>query len=398
MPRLELLSSLLAIRLGEAVRKALHIEHWKITYWSDSLVALGWIRGEPSRWRPFVKNQVETIQSVSKKEWWRHCPGLQNPADLASRGAPAPALVNSQLWWNGPEWLKLEEEKWPDPPDSEQHDSSVQNDIESESRGAVANSAAAITVNKRFEWSLERISTWNRLLRRTAWIFRFIHRFRKKKRYQGIGLTEVVKIKDYNKDKSKRKPDKEATIARMSGEELDEAELFIYRQLQMETYPKAFESLQMEGPVHPKEKIAHLHPVWDPRDKFIRITGRVSLALRDKDIEPPILLPANHPVVSFIITDRHQWLMHAGVKTTLSELKERFWIIKGRQQVKKSWFACVTCRKLSSPPFQELAAPLPLNRLKKVQAFNVTGPLYCKKDPKKQDTDDDYMAEDGNHG
>ena len=40
LPRLELLSSLLAIRLGEAVRKALHIEQWKITYWSDSLVAL----------------------------------------------------------------------------------------------------------------------------------------------------------------------------------------------------------------------------------------------------------------------------------------------------------------------------------------------------------------------
>jgi hypothetical protein len=73
-----------------------------------------------------------------------------------------------------------------------------------------------------------------------------------------MGLIEVVMIKDYNKDKSQRKPDKEATIARMSGEELDEAELFIYR--------KAFESLQMEGPVHPKEKIAHLHPVWDPTD------------------------------------------------------------------------------------------------------------------------------------
>jgi hypothetical protein len=109
----------------------------------------------------------------------------------------------------------------------------------------------------------------------------------------------------------------------MSGEELDEAELFIFRQLQMETYPKAFESLQMVGPVHPKEKIAHLHPVWDPREKLIRIIGRLSLALRDKDIEPPILLPANHPVVSFIIIDRHQWLMHAGVKTTLSELKKK---------------------------------------------------------------------------
>ena len=61
-------------------------------------------------------------------------------------------------------------------------------------------------------------------------IFRFIYRCRKKKRDPGMGLTEVIKIKDYNKDKSLRKPHKEATIAKMSGEELDEAELFSYRQ------------------------------------------------------------------------------------------------------------------------------------------------------------------------
>ena len=48
---------------------------------------------------------------------------------------------------------------------------------------------------------------------------------------------------------------------------------------------------------------------------------------------PPILLPAIHPVVSLITTDKHKSLMHAGVKTTLSELKERFWIIKGRQMM-----------------------------------------------------------------
>ncbi len=94
--------------------------------------------------------------------------------------------------------------------------------------------------------------------------------------------------------------------------------------------------------------------------------------------------------------------MHAGVKTTLSEPKERFWITKGRQQVKKHWFAFVTCRKLSSPPFQELAALLPHNRLRKAQAFNVTGvdfagPLYCKKNPTDQDSDENYMTEDGNH-
>ena len=162
-----------------------------------------------------------------------------------------------------------------------------------------------------------------------------------------------------------------------------EAELRIYRQLQKEKYPKAFETLQLGLPVHPKEKIASLLPVWDERDKLIRVTGQVALALRDRNVEPPILLPANHRIVSLIITDRHCSLYHAGVKTTLSELKERFWIVKGRQQTKKVWFACVTCQKLSSPPFQELAAPLPLNRLKKAEAFNITGvdfagPLYFK--------------------
>ncbi len=90
-------------------------------------------------------------------------------------------------------------------------------------------------------------------------------------------------------------------------------------------------------------------------------------------IEPPILLPANHKIFSFIIADKHESLHHAGVKTTLSELKERFWIVRGRQQTKKELFKCVKCKKLSSPPFNELAAPLPLNRLKNPQAFNVTG-------------------------
>lgn len=52
---------------------------------------------------------------------------------------------------------------------------------------------------------------------------------------------------------------------------------------------------------------------------------------------------------------------------------EKFWIVKGRQQVKTAWLACVECQKLTSPPFQELAAPLPLNQLRQAQAFHITG-------------------------
>ncbi len=49
----------------------------------------------------------------------------------------------------------------------------------------------------------------------------------------------------------------------MVGEELDEAELVICRQLQRERYPKAFRTLQLGLQIHPTDKIPSLHPVWD---------------------------------------------------------------------------------------------------------------------------------------
>lgn len=111
------------------------------------------------------------------------------------------------------------------------------------------------------------------------------------------------------------------------------------------------------------------------RDRLSRVTGRVELALRDRDIQPPILLPANHPVM---IRDKaNNWSkiiqLHTGVKTTLSELKEKYWIVKGRQQERNVWLACVKCQKLTSPLFRQLAAPLPANLLRDARAFEITG-------------------------
>ncbi len=67
---------------------------------------------------------------------------------------------------------------------------------------------------------------------------------------------------------------------------------------------------------------------------FFRLTGRVALALRERNIEPPILLPANHRIV-FNHKDRHYSLHHAGVKTTLSELKKKFWIVKDASRLRR---------------------------------------------------------------
>jgi hypothetical protein len=195
---------------------------------------------------------------------------------------------------------------------------------------------------------------------------------KKRTRGPGLELKEIITVAG-----------KEITIDKIVTEELNEAELAICRQLQVERYPKAFWTLQLGLQIHRKEKIASLRPVWDNRDRLIRVTGRVALALRDRDIQPPILLPANDPVVTMLITNKHVFNSHTGVKTTLSELKEKYWIVKGRQQVRNVLYACVKCQKLTSPPFRQIAAPLPANRLRDARAFEITGtdfagPLYYK--------------------
>ena len=39
-----------------------------------------------------------------------HVLGVENPADLASRGVNPLSLVSSTLWWNGPTWMSSQDE------------------------------------------------------------------------------------------------------------------------------------------------------------------------------------------------------------------------------------------------------------------------------------------------
>jgi len=52
--------------------------------WTDSTVALAWIRSDPSRWREFIGNRVSLIQELLPRAVWHHVAGEENPADVAS--------------------------------------------------------------------------------------------------------------------------------------------------------------------------------------------------------------------------------------------------------------------------------------------------------------------------
>ena len=106
LPRLELLGALLCVRLLQFVHQSLKLSAETRSWcWTDSMVVLNWIQGSADRWKPFVQNRVLEIQSLSSPGQWRHCPGIDNPADLVSRGMFAEDLIQSDLWLSGPSFL-----------------------------------------------------------------------------------------------------------------------------------------------------------------------------------------------------------------------------------------------------------------------------------------------------
>ena len=116
---------------------------------------------------------------------------------------------------------------------------------------------------------------------------------------------------------------------------------------------------------------------------IMRYMGRLSQAQLPASAKYPILLDKSHCVTSLFVRDNHKRVILGGVKATLTELRSRFWIVQGRQYVRKLLYECVVCRRLEGRPYVAPPPPLPECRVKEEPPFtyvgnDFVGPLYVK--------------------
>ena len=96
------------------------------------------------------------------------------------------------------------------------------------------------------------------------------------------------------------------------------------------------------------------------------------------NVKFPLLLPKDSHFTELIVLETHARVLHNGVRDTLAELRQTYWIPHGRQMIKKILKRCTLCKKIEGPSFRPVASPpLPLSRMTEGQAFQVTGVDYA---------------------
>ncbi|UYV77428.1 hypothetical protein LAZ67_15000995 [Cordylochernes scorpioides] len=105
IPKLDLCAAVLLTRLIARVLPVLDIDIKSIVCWTDSTIALNWIKPLSRALLAFIGNQMAEIQACRQIQEWRYVPTGDNPADIASRGILGSQLNGSTMRWNGPTWL-----------------------------------------------------------------------------------------------------------------------------------------------------------------------------------------------------------------------------------------------------------------------------------------------------
>ena len=112
IPLLKLSAAVVAMRLDRMVMKEIGIPVDQSIFWTDGTYVLGYIANEDKRFHTFVANCVTAIHEVTSPPQWKHVSTKQNPADDASRGLTAEALLKNKRWIQGPDFLWKSEGAW----------------------------------------------------------------------------------------------------------------------------------------------------------------------------------------------------------------------------------------------------------------------------------------------
>ena len=341
IPRLELEAAVMSAKTDAMLRCKLDIQLGPSYFWTDSEIVLRYIANESRRFTTFVANRIACIHDVSDPRQWKHVSGVNNVADVVSRGHPNIAECE-EIWLHGPHFLRQFHSDW----QIKEINASLEDDRE------LKRSSAFVTVTENAsdseEAPIDRLSrhysSWPSLRKAVAWMLR---------------LKEILKSKN-------------STKGPLTVDELTKSEIIILKHVQNVHYRRELDCLVHSKSLLTSSAISDLDPFLDEVG-LIRVGGRLRRSPAADFCRHPILVPHKHRIAHLIVQFFHDQA-HLGTEWVVSKIRAKFWITRVRPIVKSIGFKCVPCRKKFSAPQQQKMADLPPQRAQPYEPpFTFTG-------------------------
>ena len=344
VPRLELCAALVAAQLAGILERELTLKITSTRLWSDSTTVLTWLESQSCRYKVFVGARVAEIQELTKNCTWHYVDSANNPADDLTRGKTLETLTKPNRWSHGPPFLYLSSDTWPKRPSAETHKS------ETELRKATF-CGIAVTSPTATDLTDRVYHTWQELLDAT------VQELQEQTSFSSLPAADQYR----------------------------QAEMAILQQAQRQSFPQDYELLASDKPVTSRSRLLTLAPEMDKSTKVIRVGGRLRrLEGQDASMLHPVVLDASHPITRLLIQRYDCDLHHPGPERVFAELRRTFWIIHGREAVRRYQRACAECQRQRAKPSIPRMADLPTARLRLYKpAFYSTGvdcfgPMFIK--------------------
>ncbi|XP_051809278.1 uncharacterized protein LOC127535407 [Acanthochromis polyacanthus] len=331
MPRLELCAALTGAQLAQVLEKELTITIDQIILWSDSTTVLTWLKSESCRFKVFVGSRVSEIRELTDRHTWRYVDSMRNPADDVTRGKRLKELAEPNRWSQGPPFLRLSPDQWPQTATTEQP-----TDTSETRKSTFCGVAAGVPTQPPTD--LSQYNSWKELLAATV-----------QELHGAANRSDHPTAEDYR-----------------------QAERLVLHRSQMDSFQQEYNLLKAGKSVPRSSRLLTLSPELDGSGDLIRVGGRAT------DLEVavlhPIILDPGHPVTRLLIQDFDSQLCHPGPERVFAELRRSYWILRGREAVRCYQTSCADCKRWRARPKVPKMADLPEARLRLFKpAFYSTG-------------------------
>ena len=121
-------------------------------------------------------------------------------------------------------------------------------------------------------------------------------------------------------------------------EEISNAEKYWVRKTQTERFSEELTTLRGGGGGE-GGSVSRSSPLWRflpyvDSDGILRVGGRLEMPNLPCDAKHPVILPKKHHISKLVIAHIHNQGHHnLGVNFTLAELRQKYWIVNGREEI-----------------------------------------------------------------